>query len=271
MLYLILIISGLLGGFLAGLLGIGGGLIYVFALTSLFGFLGISPELFPELVVANSILSVFFASGAATITLIRNKEFYLREVLFVTIGSVITSIIGLKFIVHTSWYSVEVFNVVIVLILLYMLYRVVFRIIKETENGSFNETSSRKAPFIVAGSSGGLIAALSGLGGGVVIVPILHTYLRLDMKKTRSISLGVILITSFFMTAYNGFKSIDLGEIHHVGLLMPEYTFIIVIGVLVASPIGVKIGSKWSSRRISIIYSVFLVLFLLKKISELVF
>jgi len=266
--YLILFIAGLLGGFLAGLLGIGGGLIYIFALTSLFTFLGIDPELFPELTVANSIFAVFFASGAATITLIRRKEFYLKEVLFVTLGSVLASILGLKYLVLSSWYSVEVFNVVIIILLLYMLYRVISKILQESKEPVSKDVKSMKLPFLIAGASGGLIASLSGLGGGVVIVPILHTYLKLDMKKTRSISLGVILITSFFMTIYNSLQTVQL-EVGHVGLLIPSYTLFIVLGVLIASPFGVKIGSRWSSKKIAIIYSVFLILFLLKKITEL--
>ena len=267
--YLILFCAGLLGGFLAGLLGIGGGLIYIFALTSLFTYLDISPLLFPELTVANSIFAVFFASGAATITLIRNKEFYLKEVLFVTVGSILASILALKYLVLTSWYSVELFNVIIIFLLLYMLYRVFSQILGQTKKGG-GETimEYKKGSLLFAGVSGGLIAALSGLGGGVVIVPILHTYLKLDMKKTRSISLGVILITSFFMTAYNSLQTISL-EVAHVGLLIPSYTIFIVLGVLLASPFGVKVGSSWSSKKISIIYSVFLTLFLLKKITEI--
>jgi uncharacterized membrane protein YfcA len=152
-----------------------------------------------------------------------------------------------------------------------MLYRVLSQILHTKEN-SFQEKSKKTiSSFLFAGSSGGLIAALSGLGGGVVIVPILHTYLKLDMNKTRSISLGVILITSFFMTIYNSFQPIELDHINHVGLLIPNYTFIIVIGVLIASPFGVKIGSQWSSKKIALIYSVFLILFLLKKITEIFF
>ncbi len=267
--YLILFFAGLLGGFLAGLLGIGGGLIYIFALTTLFEFLDIDPLLFPELVVANSIFAVFFASGAASVTLIRSKEFYLKEVLVVTIGSVLASILALKFLVLTSWYSVEVFNVVIIVILVYMLYRVLSQIRSEPKVSITGEEKSIKFSFLFAGASGGLIAALSGLGGGVVIVPILHTYLKLDMKKTRSISLGVILITSFFMTIYNSLQEIELGLIEHIGLLIPSYTIFIVLGVLIASPFGVKVGSRWSSKKIAIVYSVFLVLFLAKKISGL--
>lgn len=267
--YLILLLAGLLGGFLAGLLGIGGGLIYIFALTALFNFLEINPILFPELVVANSIFAVLFASGAASITLIKRKEFYFKEVALVTLGSVFASILTLKYVVQAAWYSIEVFNVVIIMLLLYMLFRVISRIRNPQTIQVSSEEKLKKIPFLFAGGSGGLIAALSGLGGGVVMVPILNVYLRLEIKKAKSISLGVILITSFCMTIYNAFQSIQLENVTNVGLLIPKYTFIIVFGVLLASPFGVKVGGRWSNRKVSIIYSVFLVLFLLNKIIAL--
>ena len=83
MIYALLLLTGLLGGFLAGLVGIGGGLIYIFALVPLLAELAVPLRLVPSLTVANSILAVFFASTAASITLIKSKDFYFKDVTYV--------------------------------------------------------------------------------------------------------------------------------------------------------------------------------------------
>src|SRR5436190_15819848 len=58
----------------------------------------------------------------------------------------------------------------------------------------------------VVGMAGGSISALSGLGGGIVIIPILNSFMKIDIRKASSISSGVIMGTALMMTIYNLFE-----------------------------------------------------------------
>ena len=60
--------------------------------------------------------------------------------------------------------------------------------------------------FIVAfliGVSGGMLGALFGVGGGIIMVPALLKFTDLNMKEAVATSLTIIIITAFFATASN--------------------------------------------------------------------
>ena len=78
-----LVLAGFAGGVLAGLLGIGGGIIYVVILPYALRDVGVSTEYLAPLTIANSIFGVLFASFATNYLNIRDKDFYLRESLWV--------------------------------------------------------------------------------------------------------------------------------------------------------------------------------------------
>jgi len=60
--------------------------------------------------------------------------------------------------------------------------------------------------FIVAfliGVSGGMLGALFGVGGGIIMVPALLKFTDLNMKEAVATSLTIIIITAVFATASN--------------------------------------------------------------------
>ena len=78
--------------------------------------LGIADTSFVQYQLANSMVGVFFASVSSSIILIRLKQFYFRLVALVAIGSVVCSYFVFHFMVNTSWFTREMFSVVILFI-----------------------------------------------------------------------------------------------------------------------------------------------------------
>ena len=264
----ILILSGVLGGLLAGLLGIGGGIVFLLILSFALPSIGVPHEELVQYQLANSILGVFFATFSASISLLKIKQFYAKQVFFVAVGSVFFSLLALKFIVNTSWFTQDKFNIIIIILLCYMLFRIIKQITHNSEE--VERSCVSKNEYFFSGAAGGFIASLSGLGGGVVMVPILYSVFKLNYKVAKSISLGVIMVTAFFMTLQNlvAIPQLDFKGFH-VGYIIPQVSFFLALGVLVGGPLGVLVGQKLSSRSTTVIYSVFLLLFISKKILEL--
>lgn len=265
---LTLIFIGLIGGTLAGLIGIGGGIIYILALEIYLTKTGVLATELHQFIIANSMFAIFFASISSSYRLYKLKEFYTKTVLLVATGGTIGSLLLLHFFVNTPYYSLHHFNILVLGILSYMLFRVIRKVSKKEDNIPLKEVSKRG--FLLGGLGGGIIAALSGLGGGVIMIPVFNTYLKLDIKTSRSISLGVISITSFLMTINNLFQTplTQLTNSFQLGYLIPEVTFPIIIGVLIGGQMGVIISKKMSGRTISIIYGVFLLGYITKKVVE---
>lgn len=267
---LVLIACGVLGGVLAGLIGIGGGLVYILALDIFLAKIGVPTDEIHQFTIANSILAVFFASASSVFKLYKSGDFYPKQIFLVAIGSIISSVLVLRFFVNTTYYSKTTFGYVVLLILGYML----FRVFKKTTSDE-KDLELEKAPknmFVLGGIGGGVIASLSGMGGGVVMIPVFHTMIGIDIKTARSISLGVIAVTSFFMSINNLLEKgeAQIANQFQWGYIIPIITIPLVAGVLVGGPLGVGLSKKLSGKVISSIYAVFLFLFISKKILELV-
>ena len=266
---LILFVIGITGGTLAGLIGIGGGIIYILALEIYLAQIGVLPEEIHQFTICNSLFAVFFASLSSSLRLIKEQDFYYKEVAIVTIGSSIASVLMLRFFVNTPLYHREHFNIIVVCVLAYMLYRVIKKGNSKETNIAI-ENASKKG-FLLGGIGGGIIASLSGLGGGVIMMPVFNTILKIDMKICRSISLGVITITSGFMSINNSLQTptTQLTDIAQYGYLIPQITFPIILGVLIGGQLGVIVSKNLKSNTISIIYGVFLFSYIIKKAFEL--
>src|SRR6478609_1452334 len=103
--FLYLFISGLLGGFIAGLVGIGGGVVYVLIIPIALKLIGTPESEIPQYTIANSIFAIFFASASANYFLLKYKLFYKKVVIVISLSAIVISYFTVEYIVNTSWYS----------------------------------------------------------------------------------------------------------------------------------------------------------------------
>ena len=237
---LILFLSGVLGGILTGLLGIGGGIVYVLILPYIFLNSGIAGDYIVQFTIANSLFGIFFASLAANITNLLYRDFYLKESLIVGLSGAISAIIILKALVNKPFYSALYFNGILVLLFIYMLISAMLKFNRKKTEG---DTSGKQSLLGIAGGAGGILSAMTGGGGGVIIVPILTVKLKMDIKNAKSISLAMILLTSLGVSVMNLLESVPQQTYHYqAGFIYFPVALPLVMGVLVGSPLGVKMG-----------------------------
>jgi len=261
-----LLLAGIAGGFIAGLIGIGGGIIYVFILPEALLQMGCPTEYLPQAIITNSLAAIFFASMSANIQLWKHKNFYLRPVLLVGLSAVVTSWLTYHFIVISPWYNIRIFNLISIVLMLYMLW---LTLTSAKKQEGVDHTSINARQYLFAGVCGGIIAALSGLGGGIVIIPILNVILNLGIRKASSISSGAICISSLTMSLLAMSTGPDLGVEWSVGYIMLPLVLLLAVGVIWASPFGVRTAQKISSTQISYIYAFILGVVIIKKVAEL--
>lgn len=266
--YLLLFLAGIVGGLISGLLGVGGGLVYILILPVAFSYLGVPSQEIAQYTIANSLLGTFFAASFASFNHIRNREFFLKAILIISLAGIITGLLTLKFIVNTSFYTQEEFNVVVIVLLTVMLISTLRNARRQL---TFNEKHIKtKRVFAFTGVFSGTVAALSGLGGGVIIIPFLNQILKFDIRKAKSISLGVITITSLCMVIYNLFQTpMHQVEIGHTGYVVFNVALPIILGTLVSAGFGVKLSRKLPSNLISYLFAGFVLIVMVKKLIEL--
>jgi len=262
-----LVLAGFIGGILAGLLGIGGGIIYVLILPYALEGAGILPEYLAQFTIANSIFGVLFASLTTNYLNIRNHDFYLKEAFWVGIPGATFAVLILKTIVTQPWFSVSYFYGVLVLFLGYMLISL---FIKKDQEKKVPVSKNKELKLSLAGMAGGALAAATGLGGGAAAVPILTTQLHMNIKKARSISLFMIFITALTLTIFNLLENPGIQNLpYQVGYIYFPTALPVTIGVLLGSPIGSKLGRMWSSKTIKILFGIFILIVMVEKLIQL--
>lgn len=264
----LLFFGGCMGGLLAGLLGIGGGLIFVLIFTNYLSAVNAPEATMAHYIVANSMFAIFFAGISGSVKHYFNGNFFLRPVLISGVAASVTSLFTSYLITSGTWYNKEVFAVVFIAITSYVAYQILSG--RDTVRDDDRVEKSSQVTFLIIGGLGGILAALSGVGGGVIMVPMLVRMLHINIKKATAISLGVITIMALASTGYAmlGTPS-EIQMPHAYGLIILPMVLPVAAGCVICSPFGVTLAKKIPHQTIKVIFALFLVIVILNMIYKL--
>jgi uncharacterized membrane protein YfcA len=244
---------GSLCGFLAGLLGIGGGTILVPFLALYFHSVGVSEEILMQLTFGTSLAVAFLASCSSTCQHHRQKSLIWRAVGIMSAGSIIGAWAGATIAVHSSSLALKlVFTITLAAAAAGMFF--------EKHTPSEKTVSKPSLLWLLAGFLSGLIAPLAGIGGGVVLVPVMIYLLRLPVKKVVGTSSAIIIFTSAVSTIkyiYHGLDNVLLAE-GCLGFVCPTAAIFLRIGSIISAPVGAKISQKIKNSLFKKIFGILL-------------
>ncbi len=190
---LILLGLGLLAGILAGLFGIGGGILFTPVLFVVFSNAGVSNAV--VLTIGTSLFCIFIASSGSSFWQYRQNNIYWKEGAKVGLSGILGVSLG-KLVITSAWYSQKVFVLFFSFLLFFVAYRFIRRGSTENKTNGTNKKSISLSQASITGGLGGFAAALGGIGGGGVMVPIMNLYYRIAFQKAVSISsLAIVFIS----------------------------------------------------------------------------
>lgn len=269
--FLFLFIFGAIGGVLSGLLGIGGGLIYVMILNHYLTRYGIIGPEVVKFTLSNSILATFFAGATGTVKQIANKTYHAREVFATASAGMVSSSLITYSILHFNWYSEEKFSIFFLLVLLIFAYRTMVVDRKRERDAMLVEKPDWRY-YSLSGLITGMVAALSGLGGGIVLIPLLTGLAGVNIKKASSISLGIIPFFAFANSVFYALSSETMVTKvpYSVGYIVLPIIVPMVTGVIVFTPVGISLSKKLSGSTIRTIFGVMILVIFLKMLYEMI-
>lgn len=264
--YVLLLGLGSLGSFLAGFLGVGGGIIYVPILDYFLWKMGYRDEELVKAILANSLFTIIFAGLISLYNQYKLRNFFPKQILLAAVPAAIGVVLVTWFISIGTWYSKIAFNFVFSSFLLFILIRIFV-----TRNSSVvDDKESKMHYYSIAGFFTGVISALSGLGGGVILTPAIVEVLKQPMKKAISISNGVIPVLAVAVTVFNLNREPSM---HVSDMQMGYIVFPLVVPMLASSFIfakkGVILSHNTPARVIKIVFSSFASIVLFKNIYEI--
>jgi len=262
-LLIVLSIAACIAGFMAGLLGVGGGLVMVPALYYAFSVLNFEIETKMHLALGTSLAIIIPTSIMSTRTHMKYKavdfglikSFGIYIIIGVLLGTLFAS--KLKTAGLVLFFSIFAFLVGLFFIFL---------------KNKLEETKKNipKVFKIIIGNLIGFISVPLGIGGGSLSVPFMRLF-GYDMRKAigTSAAIGIVIAVTGTVSMigsgalFSNVKSpLSLGYFNLAGFL------VFVPITMLAAPIGAKVVHKISRSLISKIFGIYLIIMSIKSFQE---
>jgi uncharacterized protein len=268
---ILLLILGGIGGFLAGMFGIGGG----FIITPILMFIGVPPAIS----VATSTCQIIASSVAGFLTHYFKKNVDMLLGRYLIYGGFVGSLVGMAIFAKLKAVGlidifISMFYVAFLGTISYIMmresYRSVFKGINKKPDLSkflakYNLPYKKTFPAskievsillpIIIGSIAGLMVVLMGVGGGFVVIPALLYILNVPQEKVVGTCLFQIVFLSIFTTMMHAVstRSVDI-----------VLAIILMIGGIYGSRLGAKMVDKLPSNKARLILSAMIFLVCVK-------
>jgi uncharacterized protein len=193
---LLLLGAGLAAGFIAGLIGVGGGVIFAPVLFFYFQGIGIGADVIAPLTIGTSLFCTLLAAVASSWFQYRRQAVVTRIALSAGLFSAIAVYLMTRFVTTQPWYDGTVFQIVFSLVLLVVVARMLVKRGEVMVESDHRVRGERWPTLAATGTVAGAVAAAAGVGGGVVLVPAYHNFLGLPIHVAVGTSSATIVLIS---------------------------------------------------------------------------
>jgi len=244
MVYVELLSAGLAAGFLAGLLGIGGGFVVVPVLLLLLPQFGLTTEITPHVAIATSLAAMVPTALSAVLTQHRRGYLDLEWVLKLAPWAAIAAFFGSRLAQSVDGLWVTIF---------FAAYAGYFALkllcgpaVASIRESGWQRTEER-IPAPLVGASIGLLSAIAGVCGASMTVPYM-LFCRLDMRRAVAVSSAVGLLIA--VGGGTGFLlGRELPEQHTlVGLVCWPAALTLAVSAIIMAPHGVAASHRLPVR-----------------------
>lgn len=251
---------GALAGFLSGLIGVGGGIIFVPALYFTLSSLGISPDHAMHVAIGTSFAVIFLTVGTSTLKHHKKGGVDLHIAkgwgLFLVFGVIAGSFLAS----HISGEVLRrIFSIVVVVMAAYM---ALGHEKPEAKRPAFlTDPVLRGITFLI-----GVVAALTGVGGAVLTVPLM---ICAGLSMTRAVGTGAALGMIASLPGMASYVVMGWSHIAELPAFSFGYVNLAAMGLLASAsmpvvPFGVKLSHKLDRQLLRRIFSGVLVIVALR-------
>jgi uncharacterized membrane protein YfcA len=259
--------AGLLAGFTAGLVGVGGGvvivpLLYFFYAHPTWSGAQVPPSLQAVVSHATSLLVIVPTTLVGALAYQRARLVAWRAVVPLAIGAVVAAVAGAELAPHLP---AELLKVLFGFVLLYSALRLL------RQRGQTGSPRGRAAvPFLLlSGLAIGLVSSLLGVGGGIVAIPVLIYLVGLEIRKVAATSIAIIVFTALAgVVTYmaSGVPPQVVMPPGSVGYVHVAAAVPILLASTIMAPLGARVNQRLDTRALRVLFAVLFLLLALRLI-----
>ena len=245
------ILLGLVSGLLAGLFGIGGGLVIVPVLVILFTAQGFPAELVMLMAVATSLATIILTAIASVLAHHRLDSVVWVKVFSLSPGIMVGAAVGAVVAKHLS---ADTLRTILAIFLLYVAIQIALQVKPKPDQVK----QSKALDFLVA-SIIGLLSSIVGIGGGTLTVPYLvHGQMLMRNSVAVASACGLpIAVAGTVSYAFLGWNALHLPEWSLGYVYLPVFLGTGLSSIFTA-PIGAKLAHKLPARKLKRYFSLLL-------------
>lgn len=247
---IVYLVIGAFTGLLSGLLGIGGGVIVVPALSAVFLRTNIIPhEYVMQMAIGTSLAIVVFTAVSGLIAHHKRGSVRWDIVKRIAPSLVIGTIIGAALAKGLSSHFLRIFfSVFLVVISLRLLFA--------KTNTEVESSLPRKKAYFFSGLIG-MLSSILGIGGGVMLVPfLLHCQIKMSEASGTSLAcgmmVGIVATTSFILSQLGAQQIIPLST----GFIYWPALAGVAVASMLFAPVGTALAHKIPTMILKKIFAV---------------
>jgi uncharacterized membrane protein YfcA len=239
---------GIFGGFAAGLLGIGGGMILVPFMTMIFESLHVPPQLIVHMAIATCLATILFTSISSVRAHHLQGAVQWRIVRLLSPGILVGSWVG-------PWIGKQMNTTVMALFFGIFVAVAATQMLIDTKPAGHRELPGAGGMF-AAGGVVGVLAGLVGAGGGFVSIPFMTwCNVRIHSAVATSAALGFpIALAGTLSNIYFGWGEAELPTYSLGFIYLPALAVIASASVLMA-PLGARTAHRWPVQRLRKVFA----------------
>ena len=266
----LIVVAGLAAGFVAGLVGLGGGIVFAPVLFFYFEAIGVEPGVLAPLTIGTSLFCTVLAAGMSALHQHREQSVRWGVAGIVGMLSAVAVVLMTQFVTTQPWYDATVFQIVFSAVLMLVVVRMLFSrtVTPGARERLQRRTKSFSWPLLGGiGTAAGTVSTAVGVGGGVVLVPAYANLLDMPIRMATGTSSGTIIIissTGVLMYAITGIgvaaPPLALGyvDVGHGLLLAIPALFTARYGVRAAHRLNATVV-RWSFAAVAVFVAVRLI------------
>ena len=248
---IVCLLFGVFAGFLAGLFGIGGGLVLVPFFIWLFTRQGFAENHVMIMAVATSLATIIVTSISSVLAHNRLGSVLWKVVFKLVPGILAGALVGALIADYLPETSLKT---IFALFLLMVCLQMAFQLKPVAGELQFNSVY-----YVIAGSLIGILSAILGIGGGTLTVPLLLKY-HFPMRNAVAISSACglpIAIAGTLSYALLGWQQTNLPD-GSVGYIYLPAFFAIIVTTIITAPLGAVLANRLPTPQLKRYFSVLL-------------